>query len=329
MALVPDYLLQGFDKFYERIKGDNFNEFASLLEDSEIFFEQDSNGSERSVILKTPLDLKRSLNSSHRIGLLFLYWTYRSILFAEQNGFDFIELIIESPLNDSGDSADIKESLIKICNNFKIKKCVHAPFLVNNLCSHDQYIREGSINALIKTMNLAKKIDAQVLTFHPGIANKAVEFFREYEFNWFKESLSAIVDEYNRSFSGSFYLSIENMPQMNYIFRYYDEISDILNDPKYKMLSLTLDTSHAWTAGGDDLLNRLLVDFSERIHHIHIVDNNTKDKDPHIPLGTGKIDFRRFFKTLKDINYKANVEIEMPMKEAVLASRDYILNLKL
>ncbi len=71
-----------------------------------------------------------------------LAWVRKSLEFGEENAFDFVELIVESPLIDNDKNLeDLREAI----EAFKIPVNFHAPFINNNIIDMDYQIREGSI----------------------------------------------------------------------------------------------------------------------------------------------------------------------------------------
>ena len=50
--------------------------------------------------------------------------------------------------------------------------------------------------------------------------------------------------------------------------------------------------------------------FADRLAHIHIHDNHG-EQDEHLPLGDGKIDFKKVVKLLKGIGYEKTITFEV------------------
>jgi sugar phosphate isomerase/epimerase len=60
--------------------------------------------------------------------------------------------------------------------------------------------------------------------------------------------------------------------------------------------------------------------FSDKIISIHISDNDLY-LDRHLPIGEGRIDFRRVLNLLKDIGFGGTVNIELRTNEDRLLSK--------
>jgi sugar phosphate isomerase/epimerase len=256
--------------------------------------------------------------------LLSLNWVYESLVFAEKENFDFLEIILESPINNNKNTVD---AFIKICNSFKIMKTVHAPFLQNNIIIFDTYMKRGSIDELLDAFPICKRIAAKKVTIHPGNPTMKMPYLMKYYQDSLLESAKLIGEQYHSKYKDDFILCMENMPLMTGFFMKNEEIVNNFNTPQFKHLKLTLDSSHGWTNGGDDNLEQLARALSKKIAHVHLVDNLTFDNDPHIPIGTGKIDFPRFLKTLQDVGYNDTLVIEMPGIKNTLESRKLIKNM--
>jgi sugar phosphate isomerase/epimerase len=76
------------------------------------------------------------------------------------------------------------------------------------------------------------------------------------------------------------------------------------------VLRFHLDVGHAFIEnrmkGVKDYINA----FGDRLAHVHMHDNHGK-QDEHLPLGMGKIDFRKVVRFLKEINYDKTITFEV------------------
>ncbi len=79
-----------------------------------------------------------------------------------------------------------------------------------------------------------------------------------------------------------------------------------------------LDVGHANLRvgrGEDDRTERLLEAFGDRLAHVHVSDNNGGGDDLHLPLGAGRVDFRRAIRSLKRRGYDGTVTLEVFSRE--------------
>jgi sugar phosphate isomerase/epimerase len=67
--------------------------------------------------------------------------------------------------------------------------------------------------------------------------------------------------------------------------------------------------------------------FTDRLAHIHIHDNHGEE-DEHLPLGSGKIDFKKVVKWLKLINYSQTITFEVfTSSDDAVRSREHLKKL--
>jgi sugar phosphate isomerase/epimerase len=264
------------------------------------------------VLLKRPITLQ-SINTQ------YLEWAQESLIFAEANNFDFIEMILESPLN-----TEVNREFIALCNQFKIPKTIHAPFLDHNLIVMDQYLNQAAMKEYYEAMEIGAAINAQTITFHPGVPTKFMGYANPFMMDLFYSNIQKLGDYFNNNFQGKFNICLENMPKTTQFFGEKEIIRQYFDRPELKEFKMTLDTSHGWTIGGDDHLNALIQLMKDKIIHFHVVDNLEFDKDPHITVGEGKINFHQFIETVKSIGFDGNMVMELPGIKSTLASRNHI-----
>lgn len=83
-------------------------------------------------------------------------------------------------------------------------------------------------------------------------------------------------------------------------------------------LNLTLDLGHAQLLGPVNTSYGFIEKYPGRIKHIHLHDNiggNSQDDDLHLPVGKGRIDFRRIIPGLREIGYRRTVTLELRPRE--------------
>nr|MDO8117152.1 hypothetical protein [Candidatus Sigynarchaeota archaeon] len=68
-------------------------------------------------------------------------WVEASLAFGEKHGFEFVEVIIESPLLDGPRNERRLEGLL---SSFSIPVSFHAPFVSNNIVDFDKHVRDCS-----------------------------------------------------------------------------------------------------------------------------------------------------------------------------------------
>ena len=251
-------------------------------------------------------DLPRSLYEATEVCLEY----------AEDNEIEVIELVIEPQSFLIGEQ---KQKFIDLIQSYSVKKQVHGPYIDINLCSHNLKISHASIDAYFETYNICKELRINLMTIHPGIANSMIESLRNYNYQQLVIALNKLIDRIDDK---AFILCLENMPKDNHIMLDEFNISDIYTSLNRKELYLTYDTSHYYTNSGDiDILWRT---FHDKIKNVHIVDNYTKEADPHPPLGTGSIDFESIIEIMRRYNYEGSLIIELSSAKGLNQSIEYI-----
>ncbi|WP_020585328.1 sugar phosphate isomerase/epimerase family protein [Desulfobacter curvatus] len=91
---------------------------------------------------------------------------------------------------------------------------------------------------------------------------------------------------------------VENLDQ-------YDRLKEKINHDLFK---LTLDLGHALIT--EKSISKAIWDYRNDIVNIHLEDMK-KDKHDHLFFGEGEMDFQKIFRSLKDINYSGQVNIEL------------------
>jgi sugar phosphate isomerase/epimerase len=247
---------------------------------------------------------------------LLLNATEQCFNFAEKNGINIVELVIEPPqiFND-----EYKQKFIDLVNSYSIKKQVHGPYIDLSLCSHNTRISEVSIESNIEIIKICYQIDVNLLTIHPGLANFMLTSIRELNKDHLKKAIHKILDFTNNQ---NFLICLENMPKKAYIMTDNKNIDEVYTTIAREDLKITYDTSHFYMCDGN--VSNLWDEYHQIIKNVHLVDNFSKDSDTHPPLGSGKIDFKEIFDVLKNYNYKGPMIIELSSANSLIQSLNYI-----
>ena len=88
-----------------------------------------------------------------------------------------------------------------------------------------------------------------------------------------------------------------------------EELARVFNAIPSKYFGLTLDIAHASLLPGGP--ESFIDAFPNRIISTHVSDNDMV-LDYHLPVGNGKIDFKRVFEKLVKIGFKGTLNIELP-----------------
>ncbi|MCD4767726.1 MAG: sugar phosphate isomerase/epimerase [Methanosarcinales archaeon] len=164
--------------------------------------------------------------------------------------------------------------------SYDLKYSVHAPTTDLNISSIREPIRQASLELVRQAVDMCTRIDAGMLVVHPGY------FSYSYDLPVARAALNRSIREFaDISGDTGVQICIENMPNWEcFLFRQPDIDLD--------GTGLVLDTGHANTTG---TLNEFV---KHDIAHFHLHDNHG-DKDEHMWIGGGNIDFSSLHELLK------------------------------
>lgn len=204
---------------------------------------------------------------------------------------------------------DKREEIRDILSTTDMKIQIHAPFNDINIASMNPRMRGAAVDEIIKCFDMANILDVKMVTVHPGVLSPIGRYCKETE-GFAIESLKKVkkaADEYGLT------APLENMPDLWATTCITPE--DMREHLDRTGMEFCLDVGHANTADRlDDFLSFKPV-------NIHLNDN-IGDKDLHLPLGDGEIDFEHVINRLSD--YKGNLVIEGRSMDGLVKSKKYL-----
>ncbi len=227
---------------------------------------------------------------------------------------NYMEIGLNYP-HDSGLEKEIKflKSLIK---KNGMRYTVHAQYLNGNLNDFNRKIRRDSIKEVYYSIDVAQKIEADVVTLHPALEPYGVKM---------EERKDLEIDSYQKiakyAQKRNIKIGLENLtsdnlwiPERAYKF---ELLLETIKQVNYLNFRLTLDIGHANTSKENFI--KLIEEESKNIFHIHAHDNlgdtneNMKEynrPDPHLPPGQGNVDWEKVIDVLEKVNYENYFELE-------------------
>ena len=184
-----------------------------------------------------------------------------------------------------------------------------ARFLLNPRMKHEptlispsQEKRDIRIDFLKKSIDIAKALGGEAVSFWSGIKHKDVDQHMAWE--WLVAGCKEVTEYASRhsvplAFEPEPGMLVENLTQ-------YEALSEIINDSSF---GLTLDTGHAFITEKEtpeDCIRKYI----NEIKTIHLEDMK-KDDHQHLFFGEGGMDFNKIIKTLTETNYPGSVNIEL------------------
>jgi sugar phosphate isomerase/epimerase len=207
---------------------------------------------------------------------------------------------------DSGNHAldpKLVERIQELRASYSLNFSIHAPYADTNLSADDDLIREWILKRIRASIRFASELEARCLVVHPGWTTATDRFMkgRAWELNirslhW----LLRYAEEYGVS------LQIENVPEPTpYILVSVDDF-DLFYEEMELKIGMVLDVAHANLR---DEVYEFMARHKNNIKHMHVSDNDG-NKDQHLPIGEGNIDWGRVVKATKSIGFSGWIVVE-------------------
>ena len=220
-------------------------------------------------------------------------------------GFDYLELSMDPPQAHYSAIRQQMNSILDDLAFHSMSIICHLPTFVSTADLTDS-IREASLLEMFNSLEVAAELGSQKVVLHPGHIGGMGIYVEQSALAHANNSLAAIID---RAQTLGLCVCLENMFPKCRAFVEPDDFVEILQ--RFPDLKLTLDTGHANIAnpGGRRILE-FIEKFGPRIGHLHVSDN-FGERDDHIPLGAGIIDFLKIINALKQTGYDDTVTLEI------------------
>jgi sugar phosphate isomerase/epimerase len=213
-------------------------------------------------------------------------------------GFDGCDLVLGTEFNDPAHGNRVRE-----CSRHILPvHSIHAPYAHVASLGND-------VQAVKRSVELAKELHSQVVTFHPPSW-----FSRQFSFlRWFR----SVRDFQSVLECGSVALALENMPLSRRIFPAYvlADYRSLIRFGVGRNLYFTCDTTHLGSCGEDIIEGLLFYLGTGRLRNVHVSDYSVRGRRSHLGIGQGELPIGRFLNTLWRLNYDACVTLEMAPQE--------------
>jgi len=175
--------------------------------------------------------------------------------------------------------------------SFDLSLSIHAPLSDVNIGSVNSEMREASIQQVTRAIRAAPLISVPVVTVHPAhlsplgslVPHRVEEICASSV-----RRLGKVADDVGVT------LALENMPRLSNALPAYQHPEGVIAAIKDTGVKLCFDVGHANSAGSIDEFLR----YKHMFANVHLHDN-MGEGDPHLPLGSGNIDFSRVFNELR------------------------------
>jgi sugar phosphate isomerase/epimerase len=216
--------------------------------------------------------------------------TYRVMGQLLDLGIEVLEILEEH--KDRLNATRIKK-VEEFADSYDLRLTVHSPILDMNIASATSTFRSESIRQVLRSIDNAARLGAELVVVHPGQRTPLDYFDPKIHWNTNRESLRKILG-YGEA--AGVMIGVENMPAGHpFLLQKSSEFVDLIGEGL--PLKMTLDVGHANTTSQ---LKSFLLLMKPRIAHVHLHDNNGQ-QDDHLVVGKGTIDWT-FLKDNMDLN---------------------------
>ncbi|MBS7640969.1 sugar phosphate isomerase/epimerase [Candidatus Bathyarchaeota archaeon] len=242
-----------------------------------------------------------------RVGLSTLFCINKPLKSALRDishlNIEHLELVDEGMHELDGRKIDVIRRFVR---DEGLSVSVHAPFADINIASTSPSIRNAIMRRLKKSMRLSAKLCPEYWIFHSGVRSAVSDILPELDWKINLDSIRILLREARKY---SLKISVENTPRtFPFLIRCAEDLERLyeqLGDDGLE-LGVTLDVGHANIGGELDKMIRL---FHRRIVHTHLHDNNG-DRDSHLGIGFGKINWPKLILDLRSVGYNGALVVE-------------------
>lgn len=236
-------------------------------------------------------------------------------------GFDYVEIGIEEPMATPQILMRQKDEIMNSLSANGMFALGHTAYWVNFGSSHEK-ARRGWIEEAKDMIHAASELSIRLLNFHfygrlgtVGATDQSRKMFLQNFVSSMKELTQFAETE-------KLDLMLENVPSADgRPLESIDYFSDVMK--ALPSLRFHFDVAHAFIENRMKGVRDYIDAFGDRLIHVHIHDNHGKE-DEHLPLGMGKIDFRKVVRFLKEINYDKTITFEVFTSRAdAVRSREF------
>ncbi|AKL93752.1 sugar phosphate isomerase/epimerase [Clostridium aceticum] len=216
------------------------------------------------------------------------------------NCLEIQDFVMPSNLDENRDR--IIEQYNNVLKNYQGLLTLHGPYIDLHPTSFDPLVRSVCTQRYCQTLAAAKALNAKFMVVHSDYDPAA--YYDNYEDYLLEESILFWKNLIKECESFQITAVIENVHNKNP--QLIKNIVDTIDSP---YLAACLDTGHAHALGKSQLAT-WVESYEQRLQYIHLHDNHG-EKDQHLPLGEGNIDFEDFFTKLKETQYNGIIICEI------------------
>jgi len=190
----------------------------------------------------------------------------------------------------------------KIIKNFSGRIAIHGPFVGIQYTHRDYLFKKAVKNRMQLTYEMAKELKPEILVFHSGIIGNIKRW--KLEDFWLGETTKFWKEEIKKYKKEGIKIVIENLVEES-----PDILIELCDAVNSNSFSLCMDIGHMNVfseLSPSDWVKKM----DKRLQYVHLHDNNG-EKDEHLPVGKGNIDFESFFNSIKNTGNDIIIALEL------------------
>jgi sugar phosphate isomerase/epimerase len=236
-------------------------------------------------------------------SMFFHEYTSQEIFsFTAQAGLDGIEYWLETPHFWLRDLPADEVIASRQAHPEITTLTVHTPVLDLNPCSINPDVAEISVAYAVRSLEMAQKLGAGILTVHPG-RRTAKRPPGEADLARFDHYITALREA---AFKDTVTVALENMePAVNSLVCTPERMREVLDSEPW--LKFTLDTSHALATSEETVMQYIDL-CADRLVNVHI--SRAENGKLHLPLDRSPV-IARILMKLCDCHYRGSLMLEI------------------
>jgi len=205
-----------------------------------------------------------------------------------------------------------------------LKISVHMPIHGVNLTCPSPRLSAASLGEVLRSVEFAGEIGADVVVIHPGtLPEEYVPFrkWRERAWELLRFSLSLLLSQAKRE---NIRLALENKQRARDLglVGSLEEHLRVLSEFPDLWACLDVGHLHTFSRSPRDYISGL----GKRLIHVHLHDN-FGDHDAHLPLGEGNVPWKEALQALRENEFSGRIILEIPDPDGLRHSVEKVLGL--
>jgi len=190
----------------------------------------------------------------------------------------------------------------KIIENFRGRISIHGPFVGIRYTQRDYLLKKAVKKRMQFTYEMVKELKPEILVLHSGIDGDIKKW--QLEDFWLKETTKFWKNEIKKYEEKGIKIVIENLVEEE-----PDMLIELCDAVNSNYFAVCMDIGHLNVfskLSPSDWIKKM----DKRLQYVHLHDNNG-EKDEHLPVGKGNIDFDSFFNSIKNTGNDIDIAFEL------------------